>query len=154
MSTEVVIATRSGLVSGPDGAKFRLVRGKTLADARHPIARQFPELFAPHTIDLPYEGDEPAADAVDLPEGVESVAELVTLANDMREQLVRLRDGLVERGIVGANGADLPTHVGWLADEVFAALDADLDPVAPPAPPRRGPGRPRKQTQGAARAEE
>jgi hypothetical protein len=100
MTTEIVVATRSGLVSGPDGTKFRLVRGKTLADARHPIAEQFPELFAAHTIDLP-----------------------------------------IERGVVDAD--NLPTHVGWLADAVFEALDRELNPVAPPTPPRRG--RPRKQ---------
>jgi len=135
MTTEIVVATRSGLVSGPDGTKFRLVRGKTLADARHPIAEQFPELFAAHTIDLPYEGDEVPAAGAD--------PELAVEAEGMREQLVRLRDGLIERGVVDAD--NLPTHVGWLADAVFEALDRELNPVAPPTPPRRGPGRPRKQ---------
>lgn len=135
MTTEIVVATRSGLVSGPDGTKYRLVRGKTLADARHPVATQFPELFGEYAIDLPYEGDEVPAAGAD--------PELAAEAEGMREQLVRLRDGLVERGVVDADS--LPTHVGWLADAVFEALDRELNPVAPPTPPRRGPGRPRKQ---------
>ncbi len=152
MSTNVVIATRSGVVSAPDGTKHRLVRGRTLADARHPVAAQFPELFAPHTIDLPYEGDEPAAAGVELPEWADSLDDLVGIANDMREQLARIRDGLAERNVIDLD--NLPTHVGWLGDAIFEALDADLDPVAPPPTPRRGPGRPRKQTGAAARAEE
>lgn len=147
--TDVVIATRSGIVTAPDGAKHRLVRGRTLADARHPVAEAFPEMFAPHTIDLPYVDGEPAGgrDAPRTPDGDRGSLEYFTqLADEYREQLA----AVVE--ILRAHDA-LPSEAemnepGWLA----RAVAATFDPVAPPAAPKRGPGRPRKQA--ASRAEE
>lgn len=122
MTADIVIATRSGVVSGPDGAKHRLIRGKTLADARHPVAREFPELFSPYTIDLPHEGDEPAAGADEYREQLAAIVEVL-----------REHDALPDESEMN--------EPGWLARAVAALFD----PVAPPPAPRRGPGRPRKQ---------
>jgi len=136
--TSIVIATRSGVVTAPDGKKHRLVRGRTLADARHPVAEQFPELFAPHVIELPYEGDEPAVD------GDRGSLEYFTQqADEYREQLAAVVEVLRAHDALPSEEA--MNEPGWLAAAVEAALAADDDPVEPPVAPRRGPGRPRKQ---------
>jgi hypothetical protein len=154
--TDVVIATRNGIVTAPDGTKHRLVRGKTLADARHPIAEAFPEMFAAHTIDLPYAGTdeqqhdgEPAGgrDAPRTPDGERGSLEYFAgLADEYREQLAAVVETLRAHDALPSE-AEM-NEPGWLA----RAVAATFDPVAPPAAPRRGPGRPRKQAAG--RAEE
>ena len=130
----IVVANRNGLAQGPDGAKYRLAAGRTLADARHPLAQAHPELFSPYSIELGYEGDE-AADEGNLAQGeqaAELVAELAdarTAAEQYRVQLAAIAEGLHARGLVPA---DLDTErEGWLADLVFAVLDA---PAAEPEP--------------------
>jgi hypothetical protein len=154
--TDVVIATRSGVVSAPDGSKHRLVRGKTLADARHPLAAAFPELFAPYTIDLPFDDEQhdgPSAEGRDVPRAPDdergSLEYFAGLADDYREQLAAVVEVLRAHDALPAE-AEM-NEPGWLARAVAAAFD----PVGPPAAPSRGPGRPRKQTPPAApRAEE
>lgn len=120
--TSIVIATRSGLARHPDGGQFRLVRGKTLADARHPLVTAYPELFAPHTVDLPV--DEPEADQ-----------------GGYRAQLAAIAEGLHERSLVPA---DVDTEAeGWLATLVLGLVDrlAVLDeaPSSDPEEPVREP---------------
>jgi len=156
MTTRIVVATRSGLAQGPDGSKYRLARGRTLADARHPLAAAYPEMFAPYAIDLPYDGDEASAPAADDassgPEGdgstwADKVAEVEAIADGYRAQLAAIADGLYERGLVPA---DLDTdREGWLADLVFTVIDGqqtDPEPAteAPVVEPESLP-RPRKR---------
>lgn len=157
MTTEIVVARRSGLASSPDGGKHRLVKGKTLADARHPLAREYPELFMPYTIDLPYEGgDEPTGDSAaergDVPPWPEKVAEVEAVAEGYRAQLAAIAGGLSERGLV-PDGVETDRE-GWLADLVFAVIDqqqtgadplpAEGDGEKPPREPGELP-KPRKR---------
>lgn len=154
--TDVVIATRSGIVTAPDGTKHRLVRGKTLADARHPAAVAFPEMFAQHTIDLPYAGpdDAEAADPGHLEDSVaEELAEIEAERDGYRQQLATIVDAVTVRGLMPAD-VDMSVE-GWLVGVLSELLDRCADPVAPPAAAKRGPGRPRKSAASAAgRAEE
>lgn len=124
--TEIVVAVRNGLAQAPDGSNHRLVRGRTLADARHPLAQNHPELFGPYSIDLPYDG--PDAESGSLAAGevsgelVGELADARSAAESYRTQLAAIAEGLHERGLVPA---DLDTErEGWLAALVFAVIDA------------------------------
>lgn len=160
MTTKIVVATRSGLAQGPDGSKYRLARGRTLADARHPLAAAHPELFADYTIDLPYEGDEPSSAAggdvssVDQTIATRQLEEAEGTAEKYREQLAAIAEELHARGLVPA---DLDTGAeGWLARLIVDILNrsrvedpspATSDATAP-EPPKVEPGplpRPRKR---------
>lgn len=130
--TNIVVATRNGLAEGPDGAKYRLARGRTLADARHPLAQAHPELFAPYSIELSV--DEPDGDAAaergDVSSWPDKVAEAEAVADGYREQLAAIAEGLHARGLVPA---DLDTTVeGWLAELVFAVIDGPAPEQADP----------------------
>lgn len=142
--TEIVVAKRSGVITAPDGTKHRVVRGRTLADARHPVAAAYPDAFMPYAIDLPYEGDgESAAERGDVPSWPDKVAEVEATAEGYREQLAAIVEAIATRGLMPAD-VDM-SHEGWLVEVVAGILDDGADPVAPPAAPKRGPGRPRKQ---------
>lgn len=160
----IVVATRSGLAASADGSKYRLARGRTLADSRHPLVQEHPELWAPYHIELSV--DEPEGDAAaergDVPSWPEKVAEVEQVADGYRAQLAAIAEGLYARGLVPA---DVDTdREGWLADLVFAVLDAPAaDPSraaaddAPPAvqaaepeslpKPRKRAARPRPATE-------
>ena len=136
--TNIVVATRNGLAEGPDGTKYRLARGRTLADARHPLAQAHPDLFAPYTIELSV--DEPGGDAAaergDVPSWPDKVAEVEQVAEGYRAQLAAIAEGLHARGLVPA---ELDTTAeGWLAALVFAVIDGpaaeQTDPPAAAAP--------------------
>jgi len=148
----IVVAARSGLAVGPDGAKYRLAAGRTLADSRHPLAQAHPELFAPYQIELSVdepEGD-PAAERGDVSSWPEKVAEAEQIAEGYRTQLAAIAEGLYARGLVPA---DVDTTAeGWLAELVFAVIDGPASEQAePPTPaepeelpkPRKRAARPR-----------
>lgn len=140
MTTEIVVANRSGLAQAPDGSKHRLVRGRTLADVRHPLAQEHPDLFSPYKIDLPYEGDDAS------PAAVNDASEVAATAEGYRAQLAAIAEGLHTRGLVPAD-VDM-TREGWLAELVFAALDAEPSPAdeaAGATAPEVSPDRPRKR---------
>lgn len=124
--TSIVIATRSGLAKDPDGGQFRLVKGRTLADARHPLVRAYPELFAEHTIDLPVDDHEVA---VDPDRG--SLEYFTAQADEYREQLAAVVEVLREHGALPAE--DAMTEPGWLAAAVGAALDRPASDGTPPS---------------------
>jgi len=173
MTTEIVVATRNGLAEGPDGAKYRLARGRTLGDARHPLVQAHPELFSPYAIDLPYEGndhDGPSAGGRDdRGSWPEKVAEVEAIAEGYRVQLAAIVEGLHTRGLVPA---DLDTTTeGWLAKLVSDILDrsrvedpssvdqsaADATAPEPPAadrPRKRAPRRAAPRPAAAGDAEE
>jgi len=139
--TDVVIATRSGIVTAPDGTKHRLVRGKTLADARHPLAVAYPELFAPHTVDLAVDDElelgESATGRDDVPTWKDKVAEVEQTAEGYREQLAAIVEGLHDRNLVPAD-TDM-TRPGWLAELLFTILDG---PAGEPEPEGKHPEAP------------
>jgi hypothetical protein len=162
MTTDIVVATRSGLAEGPDGAKYRLARGRTLADARHPLAAAHPELFSPYTIDLPYEGDEASlGDRVAVEPDAALALELTearATAESYREQLAAIAEHLHARGFVPP---ELDTErEGWLAELIAdilahaeirepsdaAANDASAPKVEPGPLPRPRKRAPRPQT--------
>jgi hypothetical protein len=148
--TEIVVSKRNGIITAPDGSKYRVVRGRTFADARHPVAKAYPDSFMPYKIDLPYEGDDEhdgpsAAERGDGETWPGKVAEAESVAEGYRLQLATIVDGLQTRGLMPV---DVDTErEGWLVEVLFGILDAGVDPVAPPAAPRRAPGRPRKSTE-------
>jgi hypothetical protein len=160
VTTRIVVATRSGLAVGPDGSKYRLARGRTLADARHPLAAAYPEMFAEYAIELPYEGDEPSSPAAgdgNLAQGeataglVADLADARAAADSYRAQLAAIAEDLYGRGLVPA---DVDTErEGWLAELIANILDRSRveDPVAKgdaPEAPTVEPGplpRPRKR---------
>lgn len=146
--TDVVIAIRSGIVTAPDGAKHRLVRGRTLADARHPAAVAFPEMFAPHTIDLPFDGE--PAETEPTPSSDRGALEYFSgLADEYRGQLAAIVEVLHAHDALPSEAEQ--AEPGWVARAVAALFN----PVAPPTAAKRGPGRPRKSALPAAgRAEE
>lgn len=145
-TTEIVVANRNGLAAAPDGSKHRLVRGRTLADARHPLAQAHPDLFSPYTIDLPYDGTDAdgytGPDAQVLDDARASLEEAQGTAEGYRAQLAAIAEGLHTRGLVPA---DVDTGAeGWLAALVFATIDgppaaAEDEPEPPelPTPARK-----------------
>jgi hypothetical protein len=151
--TNIVVATRSGLAVGPDGTKYRLARGRTLADARHPLAQAHPDLFSAYTIELsvddPEAGGDPAAERGDVATGAHKVGEVEAVAEDYRTQLATIAEGLYARGLVPAElDTDRP---GWLAELIFAVIDApataavDEPDDAPEAPAPDSLPKPRKR---------
>jgi hypothetical protein len=127
----IVVANRSGLAQGPDGAKYRLAAGRTLGDARHPLVQEHPELFSPYQIELSVDSsDTPEVDdetPVALRASLQLAAEEAqATAEGYRKQLATIAEGLHDRGLVPAD-VDT-TREGWLAELVFATLDA-----SPPA---------------------
>ena len=139
--TNIVVATRSGLAVGPDGTKYRLARGRTLADARHPLAQAHPDLFSPYTIELTV--DDPEAGGGNLERGemsAEVLGELVdarSAAEGYRTQLATIAEGLYARGLV-------PADI-WLGHRTGDEPDDAPEAPAPdslPKPRKRAP-RPR-----------
>ena len=155
MTTEIVVANRSGMAEAPDGSKHRLVRGRTLADARHPLAAAYPDLFSPYTIDLPYEGDEPSPAAAN--DGSERELEqrlddATATAADYRQQLAAIVEVLHAHDALPPE--DATTEPGWLARAVAKLFDSAPPGDAPAAPkvpepaamPRKRAARPRPAT--------
>ena len=143
--TEIVVATRDGVLKAPDGTLFRLYRGKTLADARHPAVVNSPESWTPMHVELPVEGAPEGGGAA--PAAPERDAELDELRNDLAEaeelaehrgmELQRLADGLRERGHEPA-GEQRP---GWVVDLALEVLTSP-PPMAAPKPARTRPAAP------------
>jgi hypothetical protein len=151
--TEIVVAYRDGILTAPNGEKFRLVRGKTLADARHPGVRMRPESWGPVVVELSV--DEPEAEGSEPDARIDELIAELAEANSERDRfggyLSAIAEALAERGLVPAEGTD---QQGWLVAAVVAGLDrgttGDVVPeeggsVRPP----RG-ARPRKQAKPAA----
>jgi hypothetical protein len=129
--TQIVIARRNGTLRAPGGERFRLTKGKTLADARHPAVEAFPEDWQPVSIDLPVnDAADPNVSAAEISE--DELAELRTELAEAHEtvehlgsQFRRLIDGLVDRGV--ELPADEDREQGWLVGLVLAQLDRDVD---------------------------
>lgn len=142
--TEIVVAYRDGILTAPSGEKFRLVRGKTLADARHPAVRMRPESWGPMVVELsvddPTEPSDPDRDAK-LDDLRASIEQAEAERDGFRTQLAAVATVLGARALLPANAGD---HEGWLAEAVAAAIDGSAAalPAAPVKPPRGA--RPRK----------
>lgn len=117
----IVVARRDGLMVAPDGTKYRLARGRTLADARHPAVIAYPDSFTPMHVELAYDGPEEPTDD-DARQEVDGY----------RAQLAAIAAGLIQRDLI-PDGYDTGRE-GWLAGLIFELLDAPAGelPVAPP----------------------
>ena len=133
--TGIVVSRRDGIATAPDGTKYRVHRGRTLADARHPLVAAWPNDWTPMTVDLTVDGDpSPGAPTpAELEQLRDDLAEAEEAAEDALAQLATIAAGLAERGY------ELPAEderePGWLAGAVLELIPP-LAPVAPPPPPR------------------
>lgn len=145
--TEIMVAKRDGVATAPDGVKYRTHRGKTLADARHPLVQAYPQDWSPMEIALTVDGPVAEGGATldktleDLLDARNDLAEVEEVAEARGLELVRLAGSLEARGIKLPAAEDRAP--GWLADLVLDALDALAGgrpaapaPVAPPRAPR------------------
>jgi len=123
--TEIVVACRDGILRAPDGTQYRMVRGKTLADGKHPAVLANPDSFMPVEVELSLEDVDPGhledAVAVDLAELREDAKRAEVTSEVYRVQLVRIADELMSRGLIPSTQAT--DYVGWLVDAVRNCLD-------------------------------
>lgn len=128
--TDIVVASRAGILVGPDGVKYRLVAGKTLAHASHPAVVANPRIFTPMTIEIV---DPALAEAAEADEQATELAgelhEARAEADRYREQLAGIADLVLTRGLPEHYGVDVERE-GWLA-EVVARLLAEGDQGEP-----------------------
>lgn len=129
--TKILVANRSGMAQAPDGSKYRLAAGRTLADARHPLVQAYPDLFSPYAIELSVAAEDDASPATS-----EATAAAQAEAEGYRMQLAAIVDGLQARGLVDES-TDM-SYEGWLSATLFGIIDrqqtgADPSPVGQPA---------------------
>jgi len=132
--TSIVVSKRDGIAKAPDGTKYRVARGKTLADARHPVVEAYPHDWVPMVVELSVDDDAPASAAANsgdlhdrLGQAENDLAEVEELAEHRGAELLRLAQGVEGLGYVLPDEAD--RYPGWLTDLVLGAL-----PVRAPAP--------------------
>lgn len=140
--TEIMVSKRDGIAKGPDGTKYRVARGKTLADAAHPVVVAYPNDWQPIRVELsvPGGGSTATPDTAALDELRNEVAELegmAELAEVRGAELLRLADGLADRGF--ALPAEDEREPGWLVDLALAALPAGNPEPAAEVPAPRAP---------------
>lgn len=155
--TSIVIAARDGILKGPDGEQYRMVRGRTLANAAHPAVAAYPDNWQPMVLDIdvpdPEEADPGHLEddvAVELAELREEARRAEADAARYQEQLQAIAEGLESRGLIPPS-ADIDRQ-GWLIDTLFNFIDTALgadghtmdgqlesvpDDVPPPAPARK-----------------
>lgn len=157
--TQIVVSRRDGILRAPDGTKWRVARGKTLADAEHPAVLANPGDWTPMVVTLTVDDrpeDERATDGP-LPEG--GAARLAQLENDVTEleETLAGRDEVFASLVEGlaARDFELPAEddrePGWLVDLVLRLVDERAStrsspPRATPVPAVAPPSRPRKRT--------
>lgn len=134
--TEIMVSKRDGIATEPDGTKHRVARGKTLADARHPLVVAYPGDWLPMEVALSMPDDAPAADrdgTLDdlhhkLQDAEEQAVEAEETAEGYRKQLAAVVDVLAKHDLVPA---DAGARDGWLAEAVGAALAKQREGLAP-----------------------
>jgi hypothetical protein len=151
--TSIVVSRRDGILRAPDGTKYRVARGKTLAEADHPAVLANPGDWVPMVVALVVDGREPSDAGV--PASHERVAQLENDVAELEETLAG-RDAELARLAEGLAGlsVDLPAEddrePGWLVDLVLDEIvtaradprwSAKPEPLAAVAPPK-----PRKRT--------
>lgn len=136
--TNLFVSKRDGVVTAPDGTKHRVFRGKTLAEAGHPIVEAYPGDWHPMEVHLSAPGGthaEQLQGGNDLDELRNELAEVEELAERRGAELQRLAEILAARGYVPTE--DEAAVQGWVVDLAVRALDADATPaVRPPRAPR------------------
>lgn len=152
--TEIVVASRDVTLWDPNtGEGFRIVRGRTLADARHACVTSFPDNWSPMTVDLSVEDDtvsrETAAEAdAAASQLAGELFDARTEADAYREQLAAIADEVIRRGLPEYFGIDTE-HPGWLVEVVTRAL-SESDQGAPADEPVPAPARPKRTSRAKA----
>ena len=132
--TSIVVSKRDGVAREPNGTQHRVARGKTLADARHPLVLAYPGDWAPMVVELSVD-DAPGTAAANsddlldrLGQAENDLAEVEELAEHRGVELQRLADALDARGLVPD---PRPARNGWLVDLVLDLLPPLLEGTAP-----------------------
>lgn len=136
--TEIVVSKRDGIATEPNGTKHRVARGKTLADARHPLVVAYPGDWLPMEVALSMPDGVPAGapshaellrrDNDDIARLGDELAEAEGAAEGYRKQLSAVVDVLAKHDLVPA---DAGARDGWLAEAVEAALAKQREGLAP-----------------------
>jgi hypothetical protein len=137
--TEIMVSKRDGIAKGPDGTKYRVARGKTLADAAHPVVVAYPNDWQPMRVELSVESPGVTVGDVEALEELRNeLAEMEETAQVLSGELTRLLDGLMARGYKVP--AEDDREAGWLVEFALGALDqartaattaADVAPESP-----------------------
>lgn len=142
--TEIVVAKRDGVLTAPDGTKYRTHRGKTLADARHPAVQAWPKDWVPMVVELAVDDESSSVAAAPsddssvskrLEEVLDELAESEELADSRGLELQRLADGLRELGAAAPPEGERTT--GWVVNLALEMLAER--PVAPPVAAPKAP---------------
>ncbi len=153
--TQIVVSRRDGILRAPDGTRWRIARGKTLADARHPAVLANPGDWVPMEVTLTVEGADPAVGDSDrdttldelrsaLEDGRNEQAELEETLAQRDAEFSRLVAGLAELGVWIPEEDD--RRPGWLVDLALEAAGAGFNAlknqvseptIAPPKPRKR-----------------
>jgi hypothetical protein len=155
MTGQIVVSRRDGVLTAPNGVKWRVVRGKTLADADHPAVAANPRDWAPIEITLTVDQSGPDVGSSDRDATLDELrsaledargeqAELEETLSQRDAELSRLAEGLAAAGVA------LPDdrQPGWLCDLALEAVETGLNAlkeqaafkpgvVAPPKSRRR-----------------
>lgn len=142
--TEIMVARTSGILRAPDGTQYRITRGQTLADGRHPAVTGSPASWQPMRVELAVD------DTANCPPGAtggdaerefdelrSELAELEETADSYRRQLESVAKLLGDRGLLAGVDAE---REGWLVSrlgELLAEAEPDptLGPLADPETP-------------------
>jgi hypothetical protein len=130
--TQIVVSRRDGILTAPDGTKYRVARGKTLAEADHPAVLANPGDWIPMVVTLTL-ADRPAA--AEVPGSHEQVAQFENDVAELEEtlasrdaELSRLAEGLESVGILLP--AEEDREPGWLVDLALGWIDVNRASVA------------------------
>jgi len=144
MTSKLMIARRDGTVRNTEtGERYRLLKGRTVADAEHPAVKLYPEAFMPLTVELRVEDEQRA---VSDPESdgdlAEELAEVESERDYAQGVLRGLAEALAERGLVDRDNP--PNHEGWLAETLLAAIDRAAAPTVSEVPAGTAAPKPRR----------
>ncbi len=118
--TQIVVSKRDGIVRAPDGTRHRVHRGKTLADATHPVVVAYPNDWTPMHVELAVPGGEsPGTQHEQVAQLENDVAELEETNGMLVASLTAVSELLDQHG-------ELPPiderGDGWLVEAVRTTL--------------------------------
>lgn len=114
---DYVVAKRDGVLKAPDGTRYRMVAGGTLAHRQHPAVIANPQAFVPASIDL------------DVTEGSAEADESAALIDEAYGYLNDIANAMHERGLID----ETDTEPGWLVRAVRRAIGAETAVEPEPA---------------------
>lgn len=128
--TSIVVARRDGIIRDPEsGAQYRTHRGRTLADARHPVVLAHPTEWLPMEVHLSVDGG-PAPETADDRAAIleDQVGELVAERDELAGILTAVQQTLARGGLL--DGVDT-SEPGWLVRTIAEALEVESDVEEP-----------------------